>query len=159
MAEITQRTALVSVLLAIGMAGVLVYVSRPFDDEVLSSGDRSQVSIAGKAAVKGARTAHLVIIPGQKKVSATTSYTSPAGSENIGFSLLVNADGTIEDAMVDVLATNDISKKRQEAFGDALVDAIKGKNLKNIEALDSIGGSLLTTNAFNSVLENLKSQL
>lgn len=94
-----------------------------------------------------------------KSVTAKTSYKNPSGEDAVGFTLSVDAMGTIVDAKTDILATNDISKKRQTAFAEGLPAAVKGKKLSELSSIDKVGGSSLTTKSFNDALAQLKSQL
>ena len=94
-----------------------------------------------------------------KSVSTKAVYKTPAGEDEVGFTLSVDASGVIVDAKADVLATHDISKKRQTAFAEELPAAVKGKKLSELASIDRVGGSSLTTKAFNDALTQLKSQL
>ncbi|MGB4833843.1 MAG: hypothetical protein WBP40_02335 [Candidatus Moraniibacteriota bacterium] len=94
-----------------------------------------------------------------KDVSVKASYKNPSGEDQVGFTLSVDAAGVIVDAKAEVLATNDISKKRQLAFAEGLSAAVKGKKLTELTAIDRVGGSSLTTKAFNDSIDQLKSQM
>ncbi|MFA9262084.1 MAG: hypothetical protein ACEQSB_01855 [Undibacterium sp.] len=94
-----------------------------------------------------------------KEVSVSTAYSNPSGKDEVKFSLFVDSTGMIVDAKVGVLATNDISKKRQMAFADGLPAVVKGKKLSELSTIDKVGGSSLTTKAFNDSLATLKSSL
>lgn len=94
-----------------------------------------------------------------KKLNTKTSYKNPAGEDEVGFNLMVNGEGVIVDATVDILAIHAVSKTRQLAFSEGLAGAIKGKKLSELSAIDRVGGSSLTTGAFNSSLAQLKEQL
>ena len=96
---------------------------------------------------------------GEKKLNMKTSYKNPAGEDEVGFTVTVNADGMIIGAATEVFATHDISKKRQEAFASGFSSAITGKKLSELTAIDRVGGSSLTTGAFNAALPQLQSQL
>lgn len=117
------------------------------------------VSLENAAAVKNESAEGLIIDSGQKKVSVHTQYEDPAGTDEVEFSVIVDTDDTIVDASVNVLASHDISQKRQEAFAEALPEAVKGKKLRELAPIETIGGSALTTEAFNESLDDLKSQL
>ncbi len=95
----------------------------------------------------------------EKKVNAKVSYKNPAGDDEVGFTLTVNGEGTIIATATDVLATHDISKKRQEAFAAGLTTSLSGKKLNDLTSIDKVGGSSLTTGAFNQALPQLKAQL
>jgi NifU-like protein involved in Fe-S cluster formation len=94
-----------------------------------------------------------------KEVSVTTTYKSPAGEDRVGFTLTVDANGVVTGAKTQVMTDHEISKKRQQAFADGLPAAIKGKKLSELTSIDRVGGSSLTTGAFNQSLAQLKSQL
>lgn len=94
----------------------------------------------------------------EKKVSTIATYKSPAGKEEVGLTLLLDKNGVIMDAIVDTRSKNEISIKRQTAFKNALPAVVKGKKLADLGKLDRVGGSSLTTNAFNDALATLKSQ-
>ena len=95
----------------------------------------------------------------KKSVAVRTSYGNPAGSDEVGFVLALDDNGVIVNATTEVLATHDISKARQAAFASGLGTAIQGKKLSELTAIDRVGGSSLTTNAFNKALPELKAQL
>lgn len=96
---------------------------------------------------------------GSKTLTLKTSYTNPSGSDEVGFNVMVDANGMVTGVTVDVLATNGISQNRQKAFAEGLPQAITGKKLAELSAIDRVGGSSLTTSAFNAALPALKAQL
>jgi len=112
-----------------------------------------------KAQVKGENTEKIPAFDEQKTVSVQREYQNPSGTDRIGFSVIVDKDDVIMDTAVDVLASHEVSIERQEAFSKELPKALKGKKLKDIESIETVGGSALTTDAFNDSLEDLKSQL
>lgn len=95
---------------------------------------------------------------GERKISVRTSYETPAGSNDIGFSVVVDAGDIIRDASVEVLATHEISRMRQQSFAKELPEILKGKKLHELQALDLVGESSLTTKAFNESLDALRSK-
>jgi hypothetical protein len=95
----------------------------------------------------------------ETKVNTQVSYKNPAGEDEVSFLLTVNAEGMIVGAAAGVLATHDISKKRQEAFAAEFSAALQGKKLSELDSIDRVGGSSLTTAAFNQALPQLKAQL
>lgn len=94
-----------------------------------------------------------------KDVSVDAPYESPAGEESIGITLSVDENGVITDAKAEVKATEEKSIVRQQAFADGLPTAVKGKKLSELTKIDKVGGSSLTTQAFNEALVKLKAQL
>lgn len=95
----------------------------------------------------------------EKKLTTKTSYQNPAGADEVGFNVTVNAEGVVTDATVDILAEHAVSKTRQLAFSDGFAAALKGKKLSELTAIDKVGGSSLTTGAFNAALPQLQTQL
>jgi hypothetical protein len=80
----------------------------------------------------------------------TLAYTTPAGSDSIEFSMTVEG-GVIKSVTASPKAENDISKKRQASFAAAVQGEVVGKNIKDLD-LDAVGGSSLTTAAFEKFI-------
>lgn len=95
----------------------------------------------------------------EQTVSVTANYTSPAGEEEVIFNISVDENGIITKAETEGLATNPTSIIRQKSFAESLPTAIVGKNISELSNIDRVGGSSLTTNAFNASLEQLRAQL
>jgi len=95
----------------------------------------------------------------QKTISVTTHYDNPGGGDDVRFNLTVDDAGTIVEAGSDVLAVNPTSILRQRAFAAEFPKVVVGKKLADLTAIDRVGGSSLTTKAFNEALDQLKSQL
>jgi hypothetical protein len=117
---------------------------------VMSSGDqpRSKDTDSKEAQGEEGRT-----------VSARVSYNNPAGEDEVGVTLTLNKEGVIVATATEVLAAHEISKKRQESFASELTATLQGKKLSELTAIDRVGGSSLTTMAFNQALPQLKAQL
>ncbi|MBW7944427.1 hypothetical protein H3C70_03445 [Patescibacteria group bacterium] len=96
---------------------------------------------------------------GEETVSVETSYVTPAGEEKVGFTLYVDANGVITDAYTNQQAKAPTSVMRQKSFAAELPTVLKGKKLSELESVDRVGGSSLTTGAFNKALTELKAQL
>jgi outer membrane biogenesis lipoprotein LolB len=95
----------------------------------------------------------------EKVASVTTSYQSPAALEPVEFKLTVDSEGVITKAETVITTNQEISKMRQEAFAKELPTAVVGKKLSELTEIDRVGGSSLTTGAFNKALSDLKSQI
>lgn len=91
-----------------------------------------------------------------KEVQSEATYQSPAGEEKVGFKLFVDDTGVIASAEAVVNAVNEVSKMRQTSFATDFPIAVVGKKLAELEAIDRVGGSSLTTKAFNSAIANLQ---
>ncbi len=94
-----------------------------------------------------------------RRLKVAGSYQSPAQAEQVDFELVVDSEGIITEATSTVKSDNPISQTRQTAFAEAFPTAVVGKKLADLENVDRIGGSSLTTGAFNAALAELKSQL
>ena len=84
---------------------------------------------------------------GQVRYEETVSYTNPGGAVEVKFVLTVYIC-VITDAEAEVLATNSTSINRQLAFKSSFKDAVVGKPIAGLK-IDRVGGSSLTTKAFN----------
>ena len=94
-----------------------------------------------------------------KKISLNTSYKSPAGMEDVGFVLNVDASGVVKSAEAVVHATQRESVKYQNSFRDNFSTAVVGKKLSDLSRIDRVGKASLTTNASNASLSKLKAQI
>ena len=94
-----------------------------------------------------------------KKISLNTSYKSPAGMEDVGFVLNMDASGVVSSAEAIIHATNRESVKYQTSFRDNFNAAIVGKKLSDLSSVDRVGKASLTTGAFNASLSKLKAQI
>lgn len=97
-----------------------------------------------------------------KTVSVKTTYEEPSGVASVGFSLTVDANGVVTSALTDQLGSADKNKdtaRYQKLFADGLSQAVVGKKLATLTAIDVVGGASLTTDAFNQSLDKLKASL
>lgn len=164
MAVISKKTALIWVLIIAGAVTLWKFVWKPMEGKEASVSTPTTNSL-GSASPSGRAMTEpstgVVTDPSTVKKMATvnTTYNNPAGSDEVGFLLMMDENGVIVEAITQVLATHEISKARQAAFGAGLGAAIKGKKLSELSAIDRVGGSSLTTAAFNEALPALKAQL
>lgn len=108
---------------------------------------------------KNEETVAEVVQSGSKEVSATATFDTPGDyAENLRFIVTVDDRGIITGVKTVDAATNEVPEKKME-FNQGLSVVIKGKKLSELTAVDKIGKSSLTTTAFNSVIDQLKSQL
>ena len=117
-----------------------------------------QESTATTTETGAAETSEMTAEEG-KTLTTTQGYKSPAGDEEVGFTLVVDEAGVITEAEAEVMATAPTSKLRQESFAKDFPAAVVGKKLSELSTVDRIGGSSLTTGAFNAALEELKKQV
>lgn len=97
--------------------------------------------------------------PGEKMIKSEQTYTTPAGEEKVTFVLYVDATGVVTEAETTIEAKAPTSVMRQKSFAAELPTVIKGKKLSELSKIDRVGGSSLTTGAFNKALSDLKTQI
>ena len=94
-----------------------------------------------------------------KEVNAFAVYDVPGGVDKVKFTLFLDRDGTILGVKsLDTVKPDEVNPNL-EKFNTELGVVIKGKNLNEINKVDKIGTSSLTTAAFNKALSDLKSQI
>lgn len=154
MAVISKKTAIIWVLIVAGAVALWRFVWEPMQKEKMAPQAPASNNAMMPKETTGTKTE-----TSAKTTRIQTSYKNPGGSDEVGFIVMVGNDGVITDAQTEVLAVNPISKMRQQAFAEGLPAAIKGKKLSELSAIDRVGGSSLTTGAFNAALPELKAQL
>jgi hypothetical protein len=96
---------------------------------------------------------------GSRKLTAETRFEVPNdGVDHVRFTVVVDGSGTIRDARVEDAKTGEENKYHKE-FSEGLAGVIKGRKMDELTAIDRIGKSSLTTDAFNGVIGDLKSEL
>lgn len=93
-----------------------------------------------------------------RELSAEVSYDVPGGGHTVEYTVYLDDEGTI----VDVASTDLLDPDHQEnmdKFNGGLKTQIVGKKLGDLEAIDKVGTSSLTTDSFNSALADLKAQM
>lgn len=93
-----------------------------------------------------------------REISTVVSYEAPGKTDIVEFTVFVNEAGEIQDILTVDLNSPKHTEKLIE-FSSTLLTAIKGKKLDELEAVDRVGTSTLTTDAFNNGLEALKAQV
>lgn len=93
-----------------------------------------------------------------KEFSGMNTYSVPGGSHTLKFIFLVDNEGVIKGVKgLDLTAPSHQSKV--DEFSEEVLTIINGKKLGDLEAIDRVGTSSLTTDAFNaSLLEAKKAQ-
>lgn len=84
--------------------------------------------------------------------AAEGSYTTPAGSEQIGVALTLAADGTVESLTVTSLAVNPNSRQFQAKFLSGIDEVAVGKDIATLR-VDKVAGSSLSSQGFNAALD------
>lgn len=94
-----------------------------------------------------------------KDVSAVATYAIPNGEDKVKFTLTLDKDGIIMGVKsTDVIKPDEVNSNL-EKFNNGLEVVIKGKKLSELNNVDKVGTSSLTTDAFNKVLGELKAQI
>ena len=86
----------------------------------------------------------------------TGSYQSPAGPEEVGVTLTLEAD-VVTAVEVEPMPDNPTTTMYQERFAGGISDAIVGKKLDDL-AVDKVAGSSLTSGGFNEATDKIKSE-
>lgn len=161
MAKISKKTALLWVLVVAAVLGIWRFIWQPMQMQQeeaaaptpMMEGETPATPAANNAMESAPAVKEAI---SEKKAGVRTSYKNPGGEDEVGFSVTVDEAGIITAANVEVLAKNPTSVKRQEAFAAGLPQAIQGKKLSELTAIDKVGGSSLTTDSFNASLALLK---
>ncbi|MFZ2187559.1 MAG: FMN-binding protein [Candidatus Moraniibacteriota bacterium] len=94
-----------------------------------------------------------------KKVSAVVSYmVTEDKKDTLRFALTLDKQGIITEVATLDAETNEVPEKKKP-FNEQVSVMIVGKKLSELSAIDNVAKSTLTTNAFNSVVDQLKAQL
>lgn len=86
----------------------------------------------------------------------TGSYQSPAGEEEVGVTLTLEAD-VVTAVTVEPMPDNPTTEQYQGRFAGGISDAIVGQKLDDL-AVDKVAGSSLTSGGFNEAVEQIKSE-
>lgn len=97
-------------------------------------------------------------VVGKKELSAVATFKVPGGEDTVKFVVSVDDQGLVSEVRAQDVATNQ-SNKYLDEFTQGLIVVIKGKKMSELTAVDRIGKSSLTTDAFNGSIDQLKAQL
>ncbi|MHA7238333.1 FMN-binding protein [Arthrobacter sp. TMS1-12-1] len=86
----------------------------------------------------------------------TGTYQSPAGQEEVGVTLTVEAD-VVTAVEVEPMPTNPTTTQYQGRFAGGISDVVVGKKLDEL-SVDKVAGSSLTSGGFNDALGKIKSE-
>ncbi|WP_363321880.1 FMN-binding protein [Arthrobacter burdickii] len=88
--------------------------------------------------------------------TSTGSYQSPAGPEEVGVTLTLEAD-VVTAVEVEPKPDNPTTREYQGRFAGGISDAIVGKKLDEL-SVDKVAGSSLTSGGFNDATGKIKSE-
>ncbi len=95
----------------------------------------------------------------EKSVSAVVSYDTPGDYKDVlRFVVTVNESGMIKRIETLDDETNQIPEKKKE-FNEQINTLLQGKKLSELSAIDKVGTSSMTTDAFNEALPKLQASL
>lgn len=93
-----------------------------------------------------------------RELSSTVSYDVPGGSHTVRFTV-----GVDEDDVIGRVSGTDTTDPEHQAnvdkFATTLTTMIKGKKLSELDTVDMVGKSSLTTAAFNEALAAIRTQI
>lgn len=93
-----------------------------------------------------------------RELSSTVEYEVPNGSHTIKFTIETDDSGIIQ-AVTGIDVTDPGHQASIDTFSTTLTTTIKGRPLSELEKVDTVGTSSLTTEAFNRALTEIKTQL
>ncbi|WP_434993812.1 FMN-binding protein [Arthrobacter sp. Ld5] len=88
--------------------------------------------------------------------AATGSYQSPAGQEEVGVTLTLEAD-VVTAVDVEPMPDNPTTREYQGRFAGGISEAVVGKRLDEL-SVDKVAGSSLTSGGFNDALGKIKGE-
>ena len=86
----------------------------------------------------------------------TGAYQSPAGEEEVGVTLTLEAD-VVTAVTVEPMPDNPTTEQYQGRFAGGISDAIVGQKLDDL-AVERVAGSSLTSGGFNDAVDKIKSE-
>lgn len=134
---------------AVVVSSIFVYYR--YTKEVLQSGKEQASTMVVRD--------ESVNTPGLKEVSAEVTYDTPGDyPDHLRFVVALDGEGTIQSIQTFDAETGEVPEKKKE-FTEQINVLLKGKKLSELSAIDKVGKSSLTTDAFNQALGDLKAKL
>ncbi|MBG6223606.1 uncharacterized protein with FMN-binding domain [Arthrobacter sp. CAN_A2] len=146
--RVLTALAAVSILGAAGCAGA--------DAEEPASPPASEQPAAGTSAEAPAAGGSVGEAYKDGTYTGTGSYQSPAGQEEVGVTLTLEAD-VVTAVEVEPMPDNPTTTEYQGRFAGGISDAVVGKKLDEL-SVDKVAGSSLTSGGFNDALGKIKSE-
>ncbi|MEG9248733.1 hypothetical protein V6S67_11635 [Arthrobacter sp. Soc17.1.1.1] len=156
--RVLTALAAVSILGAAGCAGAEAEPPAPESqaaapaESPAGTGEAPATTEAGDAA--GPAAADQVYEDGT--YTETGSYQSPAGPEEVGVTMTLEAD-VVTAVEVEPMPDNPTTTMYQERFAGGITDAIVGRKLDDL-TVDKVAGSSLTSGGFNEAADKIKSE-
>lgn len=134
---------------AVVVSSIFVYYR--YTKEVLQSGKEQASTMVVRD--------ESVNTPGLKEVSAEVTYDTPGDyPDHLRFVVVLDGEGAIQSIQTFDAETGEVPEKKKE-FTEQINVLLKGKKLSELSAIDKVGKSSLTTDAFNQALGDLKAKL
>jgi len=93
-----------------------------------------------------------------RKLSAENYYDVPGKIRQVRYNIFIDAEGVIQEVSADDL--NDPTHQgKMDEFAAELLPMVKGQKLSDIQSLDMVGTSSLTTKSFNAILPELRASI
>jgi hypothetical protein len=142
----------VTLLAAVAAGSLYVYNSR---NEV-SSLAQSTNSVASPTAASNSQTTSTATTSSYKNgtYTATGNYSTPESSESIDLTVTI-VDSTITNVSIQNSGNVRESRDYQQRFMHNCTNLVVGKNIDSV-SLSRVAGSSLTSDGFNSALEQIK---
>jgi len=93
-----------------------------------------------------------------RELKSVAVYDAPGIVHRVEFSIFVDEDGIIQNVNATELDHEGYEEKLG-SFSDTVTATIKGKKLVDLEAVDRVGTSSLTTAGFNEALDDIKTKV
>lgn len=155
--RVLTALAAVSILGAAGCAGA---EAEPPAPEAQAGEGASQEAAPAEATTEAGSATGTGEAAGQAykdgTYTETGSYQSPAGPEEVGVTITLEAD-VVTAVEVEPMPDNPTTTMYQERFAGGISDAIVGKKLDDL-AVDKVAGSSLTSGGFNEATGKIKSE-
>lgn len=144
--------AVVSLLGAAGCAGA--------DTSAMQTADTQTPAAPSSGTTGGSDAAGAAAPAGQSYTDGTYtqtgSYQSPAGPEDVGVTITLEAD-VVSGVEVEPMPDNPTTREYQGRFAGGVADAVVGKKLDEL-SVDKVAGSSLTSGGFNDAVGKIKSE-
>jgi hypothetical protein len=153
------------------LAGIVTLSTKEKTIDPATVPSRQDTSVTGNTATQTTKTEEQIVPSTQIKkpstkvqsttytdgtYSATGSYASPAGDEEVSVSLVIQNDTVLSSTFT---ATSDSGKSReyQKRFADGYISQVVGKKLSDIH-VGKVSGSSLTGKGFNDAVAQIQTQ-
>lgn len=147
------RSSNLPVKIGVGVLVVVIFLAVVIYNR---SGSNSNTNVATNTPTTNTATSSSTNASGFKDgtYSATGSYTTPGGREDLLVSLTLK-DGKVADSTVTVEAKSPTSAQFQNEFIKNYKQFVTGKSISDLK-LSKVSGSSLTGTGFNAAIEKIK---